>query len=155
MRRLFQLERILAGLMLLMFIGLLPAIELYASPIGTASSQDEVSTPEAPAAKFNAVATQDRLNATTGILFRVTIERVEATNNFDGPFGFDRADFFGRVRIDTQTQESQVMSNDDDIAPAWEFASTVLMDDSIEDEVVTLTIGVWDADDFNNAQEAD
>ncbi len=155
MRRLFQLERILAGLMLLMFIGLLPALELYASPIGTASSQDEVSTPEAPAAKFNAVATQDRLNATTGILFRVTIQRVEATNNFDGPFGFDRADFFGRVRIDTQTQESQVISNDDDIAPAWEFASTVLMDDSIEDEVVTLTIGVWDADDFNNAQEAD
>lgn len=96
-----------------------------------------------------------QMAATTGIVFRVTIERVVATNNFDGPFGFDRADFFGRVRIDTQTQESQVISNDDDIAPAWEFASTVLMDDSIGDEFVSLSIGVWDADDFNNAQEAD
>ena len=92
---------------------------------------------------------------TTGIVFRVTIERVWGTNNFDGPFGFDRADFFGRVRIDTQTQQSPVISNDDDITPGWEFGNTVMLDDTIEDEIITLTIGVWDADDFNNEQEAD
>lgn len=92
---------------------------------------------------------------TTSIVFRVTIERVVATNNFDGPFGFDRADFFGRVRIDTTTQESTVISNDDDITPFWEFAATALFDDTLNDETVTLTVGVWDADDFNNRQEAD
>lgn len=91
----------------------------------------------------------------TGIAFRVIIERVDATNNFDGPFSWDRADFFARVRIDTSTQESPVISNNDHIMPDWEIGHTAWLDDSIEDEVVTLTIGIWDADDFNVSQEAD
>lgn len=98
---------------------------------------------------------QPQAVSTTGIVFRVTIERVTATQNFDGDPFFDKADFFGRVRIDTATLESGVISNNTDISPDWQFTNTVFMDDTIEDEVVTLTVGVWDADDFNNRQEAD
>ena len=47
---------------------------------------------------------QPQAVSTTGIVFRVTIERVTATQNFDGDPFFDKADFFGRVRIDTATQ---------------------------------------------------
>jgi len=91
----------------------------------------------------------------TGIVFRVTIERVTATNNFDGDPFFDKADFFGRVRIGPVTSESPTISNSTDIFPNWQFSNTVFMDDTLDDEVVTMTIGVWDADDFNNRQEAD
>ena len=148
---------IFLSFLLLGILSLLLVDQLGASPIDSGRPEAEM-TPGGSTQSIGNRKSPDpelQMPATTGIVFRVTIERVVATNNFDGPFGFDRADFFGRVRIDTQTQESPVISNDDDIAPAWEFASTVLMDDSIGDEVVTLSIGVWDADDFNNAQEAD
>ena len=52
---------------------------------------------------------------------KVTIVRVLATNNFDGDFWFDTADFYPEVRIDDLWQPMEpreyVISNDNDITP--------------------------------------
>jgi|GEM_PF-1738385 len=91
-------------------------------------------------------------HATIPIEFSVIIERVTATNNFDGPFGWDRADFFARVRIDTQVYESPVWSNQDDIRPNWSFVNTVMLDPAVDP--ASITIEIWDSDDRGNRQRA-
>lgn len=90
----------------------------------------------------------------TLVKYGVTIEHVLATNNFDGSFGWDRADFFARVRIDDQVFESSIISNDDDISPDWEFSELVNVAD-FENDTISVSIEVWDSDEWGNWQQAD
>src|SRR5690606_7209522 len=115
MRNTLRSRPVLPALLLLCMLCLLLVNQLGASPMDN-GRPDAGMTPggsSQSAVIRQSPAPEVRMPATTRIVFRVTIERVVATNKFDGPFGFDRADFFGRVRIDTQTQQWQVISNDD------------------------------------------
>ncbi|MEQ1559267.1 MAG: hypothetical protein ABL933_10090 [Methyloglobulus sp.] len=58
------------------------------------------------------------------VVARVTIERVRALKDFDGPF--DEATFFAIVQIDGQEFENEDEAIDqDDIHPNWEFSKPV------------------------------
>lgn len=87
--------------------------------------------------------------ATTTV--RVVIETVQALDDFDGPFFFDRADFFPRVEIDGQSFGSNllVFSNQDWITPNWQFSRQV----ALSRVTIPISIAIWDSD--SGEQEAD
>lgn len=118
-----------------------PAREAAQAAPAAESAQD--AAPRQPAAPLG-----------TPVTFRVTVERVTATNNFDGPFDWDRADFYARVRIGDQILESPVWSNQDDIRPNWQFSGSLDVDDVVADSA-SIGVEIWDADDFGNRQLAD
>lgn len=71
---------------------------------------------------------------------RVNLTNVHALNNPDSGIFWDDADFYSKITIDGTTWTSGVISNDNTIAPNWQFSRTV------NSRYVPITIEVWDSD---------
>ena len=75
---------------------------------------------------------------------RVIIEKVDATNNFDGDPFFDKADFFAVVRIGGLTLISPGSSNNQNITPNWELSADVSV--ANPNDLVSVSIAIRDSD---------
>ncbi len=128
---------------LLIGFALVSSIPTVASPSADTSPTHSTLHPNGPSAPLDVL-----------VILKVVIENVRATNNFDGPFDWDRADFYAQVRILGACSESPVVSNQDNISPNWEFSEPVSVAD-FERGVISVAIEIFDADDFHNRNIAD
>lgn len=70
----------------------------------------------------------------------LAINQIQAIDNPDSGWFGDEADYYARITIDGVTQQTGVISNDNNIFPGWNVSQTV------NNRYVSISIEVWDSD---------